>query len=805
MKLLKLEGENFKQFKKLGPIYFPDKGIIGITGLNGSGKTTIFHAIEMALFGQVSGVRMSEIRNKDVGNNRWIVSLTFVFNGIQYRVERHETTANSVLYANGDLIQTGQTAVSDHIENNVLRMDHQSFLNAFYAKQDELDKLSELRDGERKNLLSKLLNIDDIDKALQASRKDKNKLDIQIKEMKRHIKDAKVLVDSKEAKEKKRKDIKKILQKNKEEIKEVEIKREKLKKVNEILSKEKEIYNRLVNQIKNTKERIKNQSKLSNRLAKDVDELGKVQKKLKGMPTILSAIPEKQKFVNEQEEIHNSDAERKRIENRIKHQKDKVTALEKDLKGEDLNRLQEGLDSITKAVEDLTKTIQDLNIEIYGYSTESERIKADGKLIRKQINEMKELDKKSDCPTCEQELSTDHIRLVIQKYKAELKVLSDKYRSNENKLKSSKKLLSQQQNQLKNLKKRKNKGQIYIEKVTKIYNKISSEKNVLKGFQEDLETWKNNNKNTHLKMITKTELEEKKKELKKLQEKEAFYNANKNRVESLPDLYRELDAVNKEINVLNKEMKIAEENKKELNFNPKALKENEKEIENVTKNIELLKEYRTEKTIELARVEQELKRISSDIKENSKQTIELEERTEKFTNLLYLDSVFQSFKIEKLAEISPAISNSMSNLLSFLTDGKYDAVELDKDYNVFVYRHGVRQPQRMFSGGEKKLISFAQRLAISQIITQQRQTSVFEFLALDEIVGSLDENRRFVVLDSLNRLNDMFKQIFMITHNEELNISFDYNLNITTDIEGFSNASWAEEPELESVKKSVII
>src|SRR5690625_1527079 len=736
----------------------------------------------MALFGQVSGVRMSEIRNKDVGNNRWIVSLTFVFNGIQYRVERHETTANSVLYANGDLIQTGQTAVSDHIENNVLRMDHQSFLNAFYAKQDELDKLSELRDGERKNLLSKLLNIDDIDKALQASRKDKNKLDIQIKEMKRHIKDAKVLVDSKEAKEKKRKDIKKILQKNKEEIKEVEIKREKLKKVNEILSKEKEIYNRLVNQIKNTKERIKNQSKLSNRLAKDVDELGKVQKKLKGMPTILSAIPEKQKFVNEQEEIHNSDVERKRIENRIKHQKDKVTALEKDLKGEDLNRLQEGLDSITKAVEDLTKTIQDLNIEIYGYSTESERIKADGKLIRKQINEMKELDKKSDCPTCEQELSTDHIRLVIQKYKdkrklnkkqnnkmkeldkksdcptceqehstdhirlviqkykAELKVLSDKYRSNENKLKSSKKLLSQQQNQLKNLKKRKNKGQIYIEKVTKIYNKISSEKNVLKGFQEDLETWKNNNKNTHLKMITKTELEEKKKELKKLQEKEAFYNANINRVGSLPDLYRELDAVNKEINVLNKEMKIAEENKKELNFNPKALKENEKEIENVTKNIELLKEYRTEKTIELARVEQELKRISSDIKENSKQTIELEERTEKFTNLLYLDSVFQSFKIEKLAEISPAISNSMSNLLSFLTDGKYDAVELDKDYNVFVYRHGVRQPQRMFSGGEKKLISFVLRLAISQIITQQRQTSVYELLALDGIVGSLYEN-----------------------------------------------------------------
>src|SRR5690625_4403461 len=104
-------------------------------------------------------------------------------------------TATAGGYATAEYIQTGQTAVSDHIENNVLRMDHQSFLNAFYAKQDELDKLSELRDGERKNLLSKLLNIDDIDKALQASRKDKNKLDIQIKEMKRHIKDAKVLVD----------------------------------------------------------------------------------------------------------------------------------------------------------------------------------------------------------------------------------------------------------------------------------------------------------------------------------------------------------------------------------------------------------------------------------------------------------------------------------------------------------------------------------------------------------------------------------------------------------------------------------
>ena len=133
MKLLKLEGEYFAQYKKLGPIYFPDKGIIGILGRNGAGKTTILKAIELALFGSITGVKASEIKNHDAKKSlKWWIELVFEMGEFQYKVFRHENTAKAYLSVNGKTIQLGQTDVTEHISSTVLQMDQVAFANAFY-------------------------------------------------------------------------------------------------------------------------------------------------------------------------------------------------------------------------------------------------------------------------------------------------------------------------------------------------------------------------------------------------------------------------------------------------------------------------------------------------------------------------------------------------------------------------------------------------------------------------------------------------------------------------------------------------
>ena len=71
----------------------------------------------------------------------------------------------------------------------------------------------------------------------------------------------------------------------------------------------------------------------------------------------------------------------------------------------------------------------------------------------------------------------------------------------------------------------------------------------------------------------------------------------------------------------------------------------------------------------------------------------------------------------------------------------------------------------MISGGEEDMANLALRLAISQMIAE-RAGQPLSLLVLDEIFGSLDEERRSAVLELLRGLADRFPQVILITHIE---------------------------------------
>ena len=64
------------------------------------------------------------------------------------------------------------------------------------------------------------------------------------------------------------------------------------------------------------------------------------------------------------------------------------------------------------------------------------------------------------------------------------------------------------------------------------------------------------------------------------------------------------------------------------------------------------------------------------------------------------------------------------------------------------------------SGGEKDLASLCLRFAISKRISKLVGRSNMGFLALDEVFGSLDEDRREELLKALHEISKEFKQIF---------------------------------------------
>jgi len=59
-------------------------------------------------------------------------------------------------------------------------------------------------------------------------------------------------------------------------------------------------------------------------------------------------------------------------------------------------------------------------------------------------------------------------------------------------------------------------------------------------------------------------------------------------------------------------------------------------------------------------------------------------------------------------------------------------------------------------------------VAISQILAERSGGAPINFIVLDEIFGSQDEERKSLILDALAQLSSQFRQIFMITHVESI-------------------------------------
>ncbi len=131
------------------------------------------------------------------------------------------------------------------------------------------------------------------------------------------------------------------------------------------------------------------------------------------------------------------------------------------------------------------------------------------------------------------------------------------------------------------------------------------------------------------------------------------------------------------------------------------------------------------------------------------------------------------FKEHIVARIGPAVSSEAGRLLAAFTQGRYTEVILDDDQGVFVTDGGVRYTLDRFSGGEQDLVHLALRLAVSRLLADRSGGAELSFLALDEVFGSLDRQRRDAVLGALQGLGGLYRQVVCITHLDDLREALD--------------------------------
>lgn len=120
---------------------------------------------------------------------------------------------------------------------------------------------------------------------------------------------------------------------------------------------------------------------------------------------------------------------------------------------------------------------------------------------------------------------------------------------------------------------------------------------------------------------------------------------------------------------------------------------------------------------------------------------------------------------ERLAvQIRPALEGSIAQVLGQLSEGRFNSVKVDAEYNISVSEEGSYRPLSEFSGGEMDLISLAVRLALASVVAERHGSGGAGFLVLDECFGSQDPGRRLSILAALRNLRSTYGQILLISH-----------------------------------------
>ncbi len=186
------------------------------------------------------------------------------------------------------------------------------------------------------------------------------------------------------------------------------------------------------------------------------------------------------------------------------------------------------------------------------------------------------------------------------------------------------------------------------------------------------------------------------------------------------------------------------------------------------------------------------------VERRRRERVELGERAKQAAAdlLLYheLDRALTDLRTDLNATLRPDLSDLASVLLRDLTNGRYTDLELDEDYVATIMEDG--EAKRVISGGEEDVANLALRLAISQMIAE-RAGQPLSLLVLDEIFGSLDEERRVAVVELLRGLADRFPQVILITHIESVNEGFDRVIRV--ELDDSRGVSVVREPAVEDM------
>jgi len=792
MHLIKLELTNYRRFEE-AEIEFPD-GVVGIIGNNGAGKSSLVEAIAWVLYGNdVARSSKEEIKRLGASPSEVCrVILDFEMNGDNYRVVRElkgvSNTGDAALFVNGKPQARGVTATSELIDKT-LGMDWKSFLVSFFARQRELNALTEYQPAKRIEVLSRLLGIERIESAIKNVRQDKRDCQTKLETTRGFVVDIAQLQQQIQLKLKEQEELKKQISQQELQLKMAQAEFAELASRFELLRSKKENHIHLQKEVEIKQSQLKDAEEQIATSQKDKEEILRlfpVQEELKPSlekySLLLAQIVEQEKLKQKASTRKTLDEQIKAHQNLLREDRLRLQALESDLALR--SALQKDLVDLDQKIVHGEQELDGSQKQYNLYSAQEKSLSDQIIKFQRQLQHIEELGPKSVCDQCLRPLGKDfeqiksHFQKELDQLSSQTKTAAlqrdqhfkdmqaaklerDKLQKHKEFCQSKLKQLEQAEAERNSLEQRLTQSVQNLENFQKAYQEMGTE-----IYQPEVHR----------------ELQE---ELKQTETKKQHYLEVTEKIKTLSNLEKKLRELELRHKTLAEEANRLLASLEQLQFSPAEFQNREVGMEQQRQRMHQAELGLKDLHFKEMTLTGEIKTLENKVKENQMLRQQIQELETGSKYLEKLDRLLADFKVHLIGRIRPALSNLTKSLISEMTDGKYSEMELDDDYEIYIYENGQKFGLERFSGGEKDLANLCLRLAISILIAQSAGTE-FSFIVLDEIFGSQDQQRKENILKALGNLRNRFRQIILITHIDDIKDQVEALLQVIENPDGTS-------------------
>lgn len=781
--LKSVEVKNWKTFTE-ATLNLELSGLTGIVGQNGSGKSSFVDAILWCLFGaQPKGVTKGALRRRkaDRKTEETFVKVTFLHAGQTVEVFRRmkgkndTVTAGTFLDGNEVTVDTGST-VEKWVVNR-LGMDAQGFRTAIVVPQKELDSLVDALPSVRREHIEKLAGIEDMNLAVKKAREGENDLAKQIK----------VLPGSVEAVE----EAGELMESIVSELAGVdglyEIASDEVARLDNAVSA-------VVNKSSDSKEKLKKASEIHKdivNLEHTVDltrsQISDVQKQIDAIgdeisgvdvsarPTLLNEYQEvneeysrvNHELANHTGNLSNAQKTVTSLENSISSKKAKLSASEENI------LVQEASLAEIDSAESLKAKRDSLEVEV---ATSTGRISSLESLVSDLGESVRMLDShdhsEAQCPTCHTHLENPEklvgqFQATIESSKAEILSLKDSVKVSRSAIQDTDSLISRRERLERDIESAKG-------AIATLQEDISALEEDLTVANDSLSSFEGFNVDAAKDKISALDL--KKREILSAGEKIA---AAERAIAKRESLISQKDSLESKASPLKEKLSGLEselDSYGDLSHLEMVVSNFDAELDDMRH--EYSEAFRKMKDLETRRASlaERVKGAESVLEREEKLAKAKTVALTKLEEMSAVSDLLDEYRKERIARIAPELSGTATDLISKMTNGRFEEVIVYDDFATSVIKDdGEEYSVSELSGGEKSVVALALRISIGSLITGENAG----LLWLDEVLPAQDAERRDAILNVLRSLP--IQQVVMINHTHEAEDVVDRVVKISYD------------------------